>query len=269
MADELDLESLFAAIGLEPILAGRPSLHKYQLQKAAGYPADIRKRILRFMAQDAFKPAKDVPPFDYDETLKLVAGGKLPDAAARALVAAVPDHDLARDLAAYANTILAWANPILPRDAEPALIGVRQARPDDSSIADFRRVWQVACDPMRLLDDLEDGSLSEDQVAAVAKLAPALYAEMKQAVFDQDAVMKARRKTWEPSPSKMALLRMLRGEPDSDPALTAAMQAVYAQEDQPQQQVGAPPPRRRAGAQAPDALTPGQKATTGASNAQS
>jgi hypothetical protein len=267
MADELDLESLFSAVGLEPILAGDPTLHKYQVHRAAELPRELRRRILRFMASDAFQPAKDVAPFDYDATLKTVSAGELAPAAAAALVAAVPDHDLARDLAGFANKILSWANPIMPREAEQALIGVRQVQPDGGSVADFRRVWQVAADPMAVLDDLEDGSLSDDQVQALALLYPAIYGELKQAIVDEDAVMQSRRKAWEPSPQKAALLRLLRGEQPSDPELTAAVQAVYGKEAQ---QAPAPPPRRSGGARgatAPDALTPGQKASTGASNA--
>lgn len=270
--DELDLESLFAAVGLGPILAARPTLHKYQLQQAAGLPAEIRRRVLRFVASDAFKPGKDVPDFDYDETLGLISQGAkfqgLSPAQAQALNAVAPD--MAIDMGAFANKILAWANPLLPRETRPAVIGARPEDPAPSSLADFRRLWQVALDPMIVLDDMEDGSLSEDQVIALSLLYPGIYAEMKQAVVDEMAVMEARRKGWEPAPQKAALLQMLRGEQTFDPELAAATQQAYAQEQAQAPRAG--PPRRRGGgggkAGVGDALTPGQRATTGASGAE-
>jgi hypothetical protein len=265
LADELDLESLFAAVGLGPILAGTPSLNKGTLRQAANLPRELRKRVLRFMSSDAFQPAHDMPEFDYDQVLRLVSQGKLDDAQGRALVAAVPDHDLARDLSGFAGKIFVWANPILPRDTQPGLVGPLPSTPGVGSIADFRRVWQVALDPMSVLDDLEDGSLADDQVMALALLYPAIYGELKQAIVDQDAVMRARRKTWEPAPQKAALLQMIRGEQQFDPELAAAVQQMYAQEQAPPQQ--GPPPKRGGGgrkAQPSDAMTPGQAASTGA-----
>src|SRR5262245_59863703 len=137
----LDVESLFAAVGLGPILAARPTLHKYQLRRAADLPREMRKRIRAFVAGDAFKEAADVPEFDYEQTLKTVSAGKLDDAQARALLAVVPEF--ADDFAVQANRIFAWANPLLPRDSRDAVIGARPAEPDPHTTADFRRIWQV------------------------------------------------------------------------------------------------------------------------------
>jgi hypothetical protein len=260
MPTPLEVESLFAAIGLQSILDARPSLHKYQLQMAAGMPKEMRRRLLAFLASDAFRPAVDVPEFDYAKTLDVVSGGQTPEQT-RELSLAVPDPDLAMDLGIQANRITTWANGIIPRD-ERTIVGggLRRDDPEPHATADFRRVWNIALDPMSVLADLEDGSLSDDQVAALALLYPALYAEMRQAVKDDMATMSGRRGIkWEPAPPKAALLGVLLQEDETDPTLTAAVQAIYAKQPE------APPPGKPSRATNKAAggsteLTPGEKA---------
>lgn len=267
----LDVESLFAAIGLGPILAAKPTLHKYQLQRAAKTPEELRRRILRFVASDTFAEAKDVPAFDYDEVLRLVSqaqreGGvaHLDDAQARALVAVAP-ADMADDLAVQANRILAWANPLIPRDSRPAVIGARPEEPDAHSTADFRRVWQVAIDPWSVLDDLEDGSLSDDQVAALMINYPQFYGELRQAITEEMGAMEGRRgKKWEPLPQKAALLATIMQTQSMDLELAGAVQAMYAQQPNATPPVSAAARRKGGGGgDATDAMTPGQKAAGG------
>jgi hypothetical protein len=263
----LDTEALFAVIGLARVLAGRPTLHKYQWQKAADMPKDIRRRILRFIASDSFSPGNDVPDFDYGETLRHVTqeGHQLTPEQAQALLAVLPDQDMALDLGVQAGRILTWADGIMPRDTEPSVLGARPADPDAHATADFRRVWQVALDPMHVLDELEDGSLADDQVQTLALLYPQIYAEIRQAITDQVAAMEARHKGWEPSPQKAAMIQMLRQESQIDPDLAATVQQVYAV--QPDAQPAPSGARRRArgktGGDAGEGLTPGAKAAAG------
>jgi hypothetical protein len=267
MPTPLDLESLFAGLGLEAVLNARPALPKYKIDAAAKLPATIRRRITRFMATEKFAPAKDVPDFEYRDVLEQVSAQKLGPEQMEALFAAVPDRELATDLGLKADEIIAWAFGIIPREDMPAAFGMVADEPGVSATADFRRVWQVAEDPMRVLDDLEDGSLGDDQIAALATLYPAIYAEMRQAITEANAALVARLgKTWEPSPLKASLLLALKMEPATDLALTAAIQAVYAQEEAEQQ---APPPRKplRQGSgktgEAEGGLTPGQASSAG------
>lgn len=260
MPSPLDVEALFVAIGLQSILDARPTLHKYQLQQAAEVPAELRRRVLRFMASDTFAEGKDVPPFDFTKTLEQVSAGQTPKQT-HALAAAIPDHELALDLGIQASRITTWANGIIPRDSRPVAGGGSISdEPTGHTLADFRRVWHVAADPMIVLDDLEDGSLSDDQVGTLALLYPALYMEIRQAVSDDMATMRARKgKDWEPSPTKGQLLGTLLQADPTDPDLTATMQTIYANDPE---AAPKPPPRRPGGSSAPGGadLTPGQKA---------
>lgn len=263
----LDIEALFSAVGLGPILAAHPTLHKYQLRAAAALPRELRRRILAFVSSDAFTEGKDVPEFDYDSTLKTVSAGRLDDKQSKALLRAVPDF--AEDFAVQVNKIMAWANPILPRDSRPAVIGDRPAEPDPHTLADFRRVWQVALDPMIVLDDLADGSLSDDQVSALQLIYPAFYDELRQAITEEMGAMEGRKgKNWEPAPQKAAMLGMIMGTQRLDPEMTAAVQQVYAAHPDAKPMASAAGRRRSSGGGGDiDAATPGQQAGSGMSSA--
>ena len=265
MVDPLDAECLLASMGVENVLRGKPTLHKYQLQQAAGMPSDIKRRMLRFLATDEYAEAEDLPPFDYQETLKLVTGEATADHK-RALLATVPDPELATDLDNHAEAIRMWGDKNIPRSPAPSVTGLRIEDPPPAALDDFRRSWQVATDPMTVVRDLAEGCLSEDQVATVAMVWPALYAEMRQALTDAILATKARQgKNWEPSAHKTQQIHVFMQQPAADLELAQAVQAVYAQSAQPGP--GAPKPARGKLPDATAALTPGQKAAGGAGNA--
>jgi len=262
--EPIDLESLFVAIGLDRILAARPKLHIYELQRAAKLPQEIRRRLSRFLVTPDFGPAADVPAFDYKQALKTIPAG-LTDKQAQAITDAIPDPDMAMDLGTQARAILAWANGILPREhLEPVTKEMRLGTPAPSTVADFRRAWNVAREPMIVLDDLEDGSLAEDQVAALALLYPSLYADIQQAAEEIMSAQVARRgEEWEPAPQKRVLLGVLLQKDLIDPELASMVQKVYAQAEQAEQQANAPAPKSKSGGQQQPVQTPGQKAASG------
>ena len=264
--DRLEQESIYAAVGLDSILDADPTLHKYKLQRAADYPRSIRARVLAFMADDSFREAVDMLPWDYKKTLAEVSAELSPEAS-HALVEKVPDVELATDMGVMANAALAWARPLIPRPTTDPVYGATPMDPDPSSQADFRRIWNVARDPMTVLDDLEDGSLVSDQVVALVHNFPALYAEMRGAVVEGMAAMRSRRTpTWEPTPIKAQLLGTLMQQDTTDVELAAAVQQSYAAEAQ---QASAPKAKAPSPSANEDATegTPGQKASSGQSGA--
>jgi hypothetical protein len=261
-----DEEALFAAIGLLPILRAKPTVHKYQFEAAAAAPKTIRKRMAAFLGADEFAEAKDLPDFDYDEVSKLVSSGQTPEQTA-AMMKALSEPEIASDLLVKADRLQTWAKGILPRPEQSGFMNLHVEDIPESELADFRRVWAVACDPMTILDDLEDGSLSEDQVAAMQLLYPATYAEMSQSVVDAGAQLAARRgKDWQPSPTKLALLGILRGQATVDVSIAADVQAMFAQQEA-REQAALQAQQRGGGGGAPATSagesTPGQEAAAG------
>lgn len=263
MPTPLEVEAMFAGVGLLPILEAKPRLSQHALQTAADWSKVTRRRILRFLSSDAFDPAADFPPLDYPEVLALVSTGQTP-AQTQALFAAVPDHELATDMGLLADSILQWANGALPRSPPNPVTNMPVDDPGPAPVADFRRAWNVLCDPRTVLDDLCDGSLIDDQVATLQQLFPALYQDMRAAQAETVATMVSRRgASWEPTPTKAALLATLMQRSDFDPSLSAAMQQVYATEPG---QTFPPPAQASRGAPGVGDMaesTPGNKASAG------
>lgn len=261
-ATPLEIETMFAAVGLLPILEAKPRLSQHAFQTAADWSKVTRRKMLRFLSSDAFDPAPDFPPLDYPEVLKLVTAGQTP-AQTHALMAAVPDRELATDMGLLADHILQWANGALPRSPPNPVTNMPVDDPGPASTSDFRRAWNIAVDPRTVLNDLCDGSLIDDQVATLALLYPEIYRDMRAAKEEAIATMVSRRgKTWEPSPIKAALLNTLMQRSDIDPSLVAAMQQVYATEPG---QNPPPPQPASGGSGAGDNAesTPGDKASAG------
>lgn len=265
MIQPLEVEAIFAQIGLLPILRGKPRMGKGTLGAAADAPKATRRALLRFLASDSWEPAADLVEVDYPEVLKWTSDGKLQPPQVQALFAAVPDPELAQDLAEIADRALAWAAGILPKEPPDPLTGVVD-EPAPNLLLDFRRLWGVACNPDSILTDLADGSLFDDQVAALQALFPASFEDTQTAVMDTVSTMVARRgKGWKPGPTKAALIATLRQQPNIDTTLAAAVQALYAAQAQAEEQAAPPPPKRaaRGAANLGGESTPGEKAATG------
>lgn len=265
MIAALDIEAIFAQVGLLPILRARPRIGKGTLRAAADATRATRRALLRFLASDKWEPAADLVALDYDEVMAWVSAGKLQPAQVNALFAAVPDKELAQDLAEIADRILPWANSILPREPPDPLTGVVD-EPPPNLLYDFRRLWGVACDPSSIMADLADGSLFDDQVAALAQLFPATFGDTQAAVMDTVSTMVARRgKKWKPDPTKGALVDTLRQRQSTDPDLAGAVQGIYAAQLQAEEQAAPPPPKRAAagGAVNDSQSTPGEKSAAG------
>lgn len=266
MPTALETEAIFTAIGLMPILEARPRLTKYRLANAAATGATLRRRLQRFLGSSTFAEAAEMPKLDYRKILDLVSQETPTAEQSRALFAAVPDPDLANDLGLGAGVITKAANALIPREPPNPITLQPTVDPDPTATNDFARFWQVACDPMAVLADLEDGSLIEEQVATLAQLYPATYAEVRQAANDALTTMIARRgKKWEPDPAKATLIATLLQRDVFDAQLAATVQQSYMAEAQ-REAAAAPPPPRRArqasGAEPGGEQTPGQQAAS-------
>lgn len=259
--NQLDAECLLSAIGVHNVLTGKAALPKYKLIDAANMPREIRRLMLKYLATDGFEPAEDYADIDYPALKKLLAHGQTPEQVA-SLNRAVPDPEIAQDLAAEVNRIQQWANTVMPRATRMTIRGPIDEEPSPAELGNFARLWQVACDPMSAMRDLSEGCLSDDQVAALGTCWPALHAEMKQSIADGVSVMVGRSKSWEPTAHKASQLSILQQAETFDTELAAACQASYAAEAQ--QEAQPPPPSKANASGDPEkGLTPGEKAAAG------
>jgi hypothetical protein len=271
----LETEAVFAAIGLQPILDAKPRLAKRAFSDAAAQSARVKRTLLRFLSSDAWAEAEDLPEFDYQKTLKQLQPFEarpdktnwLSPTQVNALFAVVPDKELATDLVGMAETIMQWANPIIPKGEPDPVTGQVTEDPPYGDLLDFRRGWAVACDPMSVLRDLADGSLFDDQVETLVKLFPATYQDIQGSAlaYALPTMVQRRGKTWKPGPTKAALLACLLQKTGFDPQLAQMVQAAdAANEAANQQQVPQKAARPRPKASDANAeATPGQKAAAG------
>lgn len=266
MATQLETEAIFAAIGLHAILDAKPRLGKGKLIEASMLGKKLRRRLTRFLGTDDFTDAAEMPDFDYGKVLEQVSEAQIPNQEqTAALFAAVPDPELAQDLGLMLDRICNAANGLIPREPPNPITDQPVEDPEPAATIDFRRFWQIACDPMTVLTDLEDGSLIDDQVISLSQLYPAIYDEIKQAITETIAKLVAARGTyWEPMPTKGALIATMRQQDIFDADLATELQKAYAAEEAAQEQAAPPPPKKapRAGAEATEA-TPGQQASVG------
>lgn len=262
----LELETVFAEMGLPSILAGKPRLSKATLSSAATRERDIRRLLLRFLSRDAWDPAAEMVAIDYAELLEQLSPGKLSPAQVNAIFAVVPDKEEAQELCNMADAVIGWANGILPRgDADP-VTGEVVDEPPRVALLDFRRLYGVALDPMAVLADLGDGSLTDDEIGVLGKFYPETQRTILSLKGEAVATMVARRgKSWTPISDKAALLGTLSGTPTINPALAATMQQIYMAQEMAEMQAAPPPPKRAPGGGGDDqaAGTPGQQSAAG------
>lgn len=229
--DPFGVECLVAAIGIRPFVSRElQRVHAYHVDRAGKVKADVARKLYRFVQRDEPEPTAELPDFDYDAVAALLDAETLPQHVEQQIAAFGEDGETALAVQVQVQRILAYLKTKLPRRVHMSLTGPEYSRPPEIDIARFARLWAVACDPMIVLDDLNEYAVSRDQVAGLNDLFPLLGASMLPAV--QDALVRA--KTVDPKfalyRQKESLLRVLTRQEQPNIALGKAIQAVRAQE---------------------------------------
>lgn len=257
--DPMVAEFLAAAIGFEAF--ARRTLRKvaqYQIDRAAGIPAEIDRRILRFLWRKEPAATAELPDFDFHETAELLTTDARPSQVHQ-LIDAFEDAELGFAVVQVAGRIREQLLARLPRRVRTSLAGDELVEPPRSDMARFARAWAIACDPLAVLVDLNEYALSRDQVAVMAELYPLVYQRIQGreeqpgipgvpgAVRTQIARIKAARPKFTLLRQKESLLAVLLQAPPPGLAVGLALQQMYAADAAAQQQAEArPSPRSRA-----------------------
>lgn len=255
-AQALATEITLAAVGLVPILEGKPRLPAHP----PNLPKEIRKLVLEFLAHPKASPLTDLPPFDWQQAYQLLEGTGT-EAHIEALRSAIPGP-LGNMVHDRATVIIAALAQQLPKSTREDGIGATIVEPGpDMAVDRFRRMWAVALDPMVVLRELCDGSVSSDMVLAFAQFWPALYDVTKQQLLDGVAEMRTKRATWDPEPRRARLIRTLLMLAPVNFDVAADFQQLYAQQAAAKAaQAPAPKKKSATAAKDPDSmLTPGQE----------
>jgi hypothetical protein len=251
-------ESIVATLGIAPFLTGTARLHRYVLDQAGAMPVRVVREVRAFLGGREFaEPHPDLPGYDHGKV-----GQELLDtgtaAQAQAILDGFPDQQLATDVINQASRIIHFLQPLYPRHVRETLTGPVEQVPGRQALAAFRRAYHVACDPMLVLRDMAEGSLSRDQVRALEQMYPGLYRIVGAAIAAGLVAVKARKGAgWTLPRRKELIVKTMLGADGSSPMQLAAYQRSFAKDAQ--------QPRPRAGTVAGGRvdtealLTPGQR----------
>jgi len=227
-------QKILAITGVLPFLEGKPlRVTMTQADMADRIQGRIRKSIKRFLTEPALEAPKPVE-FDYKRALKLLTeinenrlGDQMQDEASGFAVAAL-------------GPVLQHLTSIAPRRSITGLTGTKAIPPSDAEISRFRRAWAIANDPLSILNSLEAGAVSRDQSSDLATMYPAIYDDMREAVFLVLVDVKAQRAKFELSPRKDKALQAFLRTRTWNASLARDMQSAFAaKEDEGE------PPRKR------------------------
>ena len=248
-----------AAVGLDKFLDQTfRRLHLYHVEDAARVPDTIDRRLYQFLGRAEFADPKDLPPFDFDAVRDVVKTAPAPNHVADVIAGFGEHHELGLACVRFAETAQQYLRANLPVRARQTLAGAAEDVPQHSEVARFRRTWVVACDPMRLLDDLDANCLARGMVQACRDLYPLVWDRFDRHEDPQAGIEAAgltpqihRKLSAQPgyqiTVRKDQLLRVLTQQEDAGSrALSSALQAVYAAQ-QPAQVPPAKPGKKTAG----------------------
>lgn len=230
--DALGVESLVASIGLEPFVTKKlTTVHGHHVTRAEGMHAEITRKIHRFLTRDEPEPAAPLPPFDFKAVSAALAEDAPPDQTLREIAAFGEAGDLALQANLVVQRIRAYVAGKVPKRVYMSIFGPEPGDPPKSDVARFRRLWVIACDPLTILDDLNEYNVSRDQVKACSEMYPLVYATFwpiaqSQAVR-RDGVEGG---NWKVSRRKENILRVLTKQEEPKLALARALQAIFAED---------------------------------------
>ena len=230
-------ETLLATTGLTSALEPGPVYVTMRQAERAGRLDLVIQRAIRaaLRGEPWTRPDPREAP-GYRRLVELLSGPITADRIEENL-SSIDDQAAAEALGAALGRAWGYAQSVLPRRVLQSLVGAEAVAPGALEVARFRRLYQVADDPLVVLEDFAAGRLTRDQVAALASAYPGLHAEAKRLVGVEVARLRGERPTWQP-PRALAgqLGALLQLPPD------LSMQRIFtAQKAAPQGERPAPP----------------------------
>jgi len=229
--DPIATEAIIAAIGLDPLIRHTlRTVTQAQMERAQGIAAEIDRKLYRFINREEREAVAELPPFDFDEVTAALDAEVLPGHKEKLMEAfGAMDEGLA--VSVKVDGLREHLKLMIPRRVHEALSGPEHVPPALSELYRFRRLWNIARDPLSILDDLNEYALSRDQVQAVADLYPTIFGLFWPAVQAALVRKKTASPSWQISRQKELLLRIFAQQEDEKSlVLGRVMQELYAQE---------------------------------------
>lgn len=229
--DALKVESLVASIGLEPFVTRKfTKVHGHHLERAEGMHAEIARKIHLFMMRSDPEEAAPLPPFDFKQVAADLEAPVLPEHVTREIAAFGEAGDLALQANLVVQRIRDYVAKAVPKRVYMSIFGPEPGDPPKSDVARFRRLWVIACDPLSILDDLNEYNVSRDQVKACSEMYPLVYATFWPIAQAQAVRRAGVEPGWRLSRRKENILRVLTKQEEPKLALARALQAIFAED---------------------------------------
>lgn len=226
-------EDLLAETGLSAYLNDAPVRFGVEMQKRALATRSKMRRALRAFltgGQD-FERARAMEPFRWQRALEQLSNP--PDQRKLAAKLHGQDPGVATPWVEAAGRAVTYLTGALRRRERVTPTGPQVLPPSDMEIARFRHAWEMAEDPMVLLEALAEGSLSIRMAQTFGALWPDLYAELQQALPELLVTIKGQRPSFELPWPREKQARALMGA--SWGPMLEDMQASFGREKQAQQ----------------------------------
>jgi hypothetical protein len=240
------VESTVASIGIEPFVTKTlKKVFLYHLDKAAKLGDQIDRAIYQFLASDGPAKIAPLPPFDFvtirDELMTEPNHQHIAD-----IIGAFGSHaDTGMAAVQVAQRIQAYLVTKIPHRIHQSIAGPIQETPAHSDLARFRRIWNIACDPIGIIiEALGEYALSRDMVEAFSTMYPLVWQRVDDGITSQLVRKKGVSPKFVLTIRKEQQLRILAKKEDTtSKALGIALQAQFKK----QAAAAAPkPPRAKA-----------------------
>jgi len=193
----------------------------------------------------------------------------LPDHVEQEIAAFGEAHDMAVAANVLVQRIRGYLQAKLPKRVHVTLAGPQPGEPPRSDVARFRRLWVIACDPLSILDDLNEFAVSRDQVTGIADLYPTLWGSFWPTIQTQLVRRAGVEPTYRLTHRKDSLLRVLTKQEAPNYPLARALQQIFEENEaalnaakgNPAQPIGKSPATDSD--PAASAATPGQRLVNG------
>lgn len=221
-------EVILAVLGIEPLITKPRPLTLEQQRQIVRLPDTIRRATKRAMISS--ESGKEEPPdFDWKAVngmLSNVHPGTLKD------ILRVLPPDVGPVTETVLGRVLDFLHQQLPRHVTGDMFGdtVRPGSPGE--LRAYARLWEVANDPLVVLNDLAHDRLKLDRVVALETLYPALYQLVLASVTSAISTTKGERPRWRPDPTKQRQIEILTQAQDPG-GLGQVMDAVWQAEKEP------------------------------------
>jgi hypothetical protein len=229
--DPFFVESLVAAIGIEPLVSHTFSqVSQAQIDRAHKIPDEINRKLTRFCLRDEPEDTRELPDWDFEAVKEWLIGDEKPEDVQKT-IAGFADTDLGMAVVQVVARIRRDLAAAIPKRQHVSLAGVEDAPPSHVDLARFHRLWRVACDPMGILDDLNEFALSRDMARGASTLFPLVWGKMRDSIRPVLIERKTVKPTFTLERRRETMLRVLGQIRDvATDALSRDMQAIYAAE---------------------------------------